>query len=123
MAATLNIQPQSTARNAVCVFSMMYALFAVVLLVGHLFQPLHVLAVHFFLNGNMRHAIGGRCAMPVFHAWRYPDDISQLDLTLFTPLLLHPAEASRHDQGLTERMSMPGRAGARLKRDGRARHA
>ena len=94
-----NRKPQRTASNAVCVFFMMHALFTVVLLIGDLFHPLHVLTTHFFLNGDMRHVIGGRRAMPVFHAWRYPDDISWLDFVLFTTLLLHPAEGQPSRSG------------------------
>src|SRR5262249_48703785 len=94
-----------------------------VLLVADLFQPINVLTVKLLLNGDMRHPIGGGSAMPVFHARRYPDDITRLDLLLCTTLLLHPACAGRHDQGLAERMGMPFRAGTGLKRDGGARRA
>jgi hypothetical protein len=92
-----------------------------VLLVADLFHPLHVLPVNLLLNGDMRHPIGGGRAMPVFHARRYPDDITRLELLLFTTLLLHPAGAGSHDQGLAERMGMPCRAGTGLKRDVGAR--
>jgi hypothetical protein len=94
-----------------------------VLLVADLFHPPNVLPVNLLLNGDMRHTIGGGRTMPMFHARRYPYDITRLDLLLFTTLLLHPACAGSHDQGLTERMGMPGRAGAGLKRDVRARRA
>jgi len=60
--------------------------------------------------------------MPVFHARRNPDDIARLDLLLFTTRLLQPAAAGRHDQGLAERVGVPGRAGAGLERDVSARY-
>jgi hypothetical protein len=88
-----------------------------VLLVANLFHPLNVLPVNLLLNGYMRHTIGGGRAMPVFHARRCPYDITRLDLLLFTTLLLHPACAGSHDQGLAERMRVPCRASAGLERD------
>jgi hypothetical protein len=88
-----------------------------VLLVANLFHPINVLTVKLLLNGDMRHTIGCGSAMPVFHARRYPDDITRLDLLLFTTLLLYPACAGSHDQGLAERMGMLCRAGTGLKRN------
>src|SRR5438034_93351 len=70
MAATLNRKTQRTARNAVCFFSMMHALFAVVLLVGDLFHPFNVFPVDGSRNGDMRHGGGGGGAVPMFDLWR-----------------------------------------------------
>jgi hypothetical protein len=99
------------------------SLSSAVLLVTHLFHPINVLPVKLLLNGDMRHTTGCSSAMPVFHARRYPYDITRLDLLLFTTLLLHPACAGSHDQGLAEWMGMPCRAGTGLERDGGARRA
>src|SRR5215208_6007602 len=46
-----------------------------VLLCGDVFQPVHRLAIELFLNRNVRHRRGRRCAMPVFLTGRKPDDV------------------------------------------------
>src|SRR5256712_13314707 len=73
MAATLNRKTQRTARNAVCFFSMMHALFAVVLLVGDLFHPCNVFPVDGSRNGDMCHGGGGGGGVPMFDPWRGPE--------------------------------------------------
>src|SRR3989442_15745561 len=78
MAATLNRKTQRTARNAVCFFSMMHALFAVVLLVGDLFHPCNVFPVDGSRNGDMGHGGGGWGAVPMFDPWRGPGHRSPL---------------------------------------------
>src|SRR2546430_9986035 len=72
MAATLNRKTQRTARNAVCFFSMMHALFAVVLLVGDLFHPCNVFPVDGSRNGDMGHGGGGGGPVPMFDLWPGP---------------------------------------------------
>src|SRR5438445_6976068 len=88
-----------------------------VLLIAHLFQPFDVPAVDRLLNGDMRHGVRRGGAMPMLHARRRPYDVARLDLLLLASLLLHPAGAGRHDQGLAERMGVPCRARARLEGD------
>jgi hypothetical protein len=94
------------------------SLSSAVLLVADFFHPLNGLPVKLLLNGDMRHTTGCSSAMLVFHARRYPYDITRLGLLLFTTLLLHPACAGRHDQGLAESIGMPCRAGTMRERDG-----
>jgi hypothetical protein len=52
-----------------------------------------------------------------------PDDITRPDLLDRSSLALREPAAGRHDQGLSERMRMPGRARAGLKRDAGAADA
>src|SRR3954469_14320499 len=95
-----------------------------VLVIAHLFHPFDVLAVEGLGDGNVGHVSRYAPAMPMLYPRRSPDDIARLDLMLFTPLLLDPTGAGRHNQELPERMCMPRGARAGLKRDvsaGRAR--
>ena len=81
-----------------------------VLFVADLLHPFDDLTVERFLNGNMRHGRGRRRTMPMPHDRREPDDITGTDLLDRTSLLLRPTATGDDDQGLTERMGMPGRA-------------
>src|SRR5208337_3269020 len=54
---------------------------------------------------------------------RDPDDVSRTNLLDRTAPSLYAAGPSRHDQGLTQRVGVPGCAGARLERDSAADHA
>jgi hypothetical protein len=53
----------------------------------------------------------------MFQPWRKPDDVTGPDLLDRAALALHPTEPSGDDQRLTERVRVPGRAGAGLERD------
>ncbi len=55
--------------------------------------------------------------MPVLLAGRERDDIARADLFDRSTLTLRPPAACRHDQGLTERMSMPRGPRRRFERD------
>ena len=70
-----------------------------------------------FLNRHMRHTRGCRGSMPVFLTRRDPDNVTLPDFLDFTAPLLNPTRAGRHDKYLTERVGMPCRPGAGLKRD------
>src|SRR5262245_4785499 len=87
-----------------------------VLLIADLFQPVHGPALDRFLDGDMRHRRRRRCAVPVLLAGRKPDHVARPDLLDRAALALRPAAAERDDQGLAERMGMPGGASARLER-------
>src|SRR5664279_2660493 len=91
-----------------------------VLRVADVLQPFDDLAVEFFLNGDMGHRRGSRGAVPMFLAGRKPDHIARPDFLDRAALALRPAAASRDDQGLTQRMGVPRRSGARFKGDARA---
>ena len=71
-----------------------------------------------FLNGDMRHTRVCRGPMPVFLTGRDPDNITLPDFLDWTAPLLNPAGATRHDQSLSQRVGVPSRPGAGLKRDG-----
>src|SRR5262249_60626159 len=85
-----------------------------VLLVADLFQPVYGPAVDRFLDGDMRHRRRRCCPVPVLLPRRKPDHIAGPDLLDRPALALRPAASGRDDQGLAERMGMPGGAGARL---------
>jgi hypothetical protein len=94
-----------------------------VLRVADLFHPVDDFAVQRFLNGDMRHSVRRRCAVPVLLTGREPDDIAGPDFLSGAAFALHPAAAGGHDQRLTQRMRMPGGPGARLERHARAHNA
>src|SRR5436190_2061009 len=81
---------------------------------AHLLHPVHRLAVEFLLDGDVRHRGRRRRSVPVLLPRRTPDHIAGVDLLDRTAPLLHPATAHRYDQGLAERMRMPGGPGTRL---------
>src|SRR6185437_11531805 len=56
----------------------------------------------------MGHRGGRRGAVPVLLARREPDHVTRPDFLDRAALALHPAEARGDDQGLAERMRMPG---------------
>jgi hypothetical protein len=93
-----------------------------VFLLADLFHPINVLTFERLLNGDMRQLVGRGSAVPMFHAWWRPYDVTLLDLLLYTALLLNPAGARRDDQDLSERMGMPCGARTRFERDTAAGH-
>ena len=94
-----------------------------VLFVGDVFQPVDHLAVELFLNGDVGHGGGWRGAVPVFFARRKPDHVAGADFLDRAAPALHAPAAGGHDQGLAQRVSMPGGAGAGFERDAGAGHA
>src|SRR5882762_2279282 len=87
-----------------------------VLLVGDLVHPVDNPAVELFLDRDMRHRRGRRCAMPMLFARRAPDDIAGTDNLDRPAPALHEAAAGRDDERLTERMRVPITARAWLER-------
>src|SRR5207244_5202635 len=85
-----------------------------VLLVGNLLHPVDHLPILLFLNSDVRHGSGLRCAMPVLLAGREPDHVIGSDLLDRSTFALSPAAARRDDQSLAERMSVPCSSRARL---------
>src|SRR4051812_13601370 len=53
------------------------ALSSAILVVADLLHPVDILAVDSLLDGDVRHARGGRSTVPVFHARPDPDDITR----------------------------------------------
>src|SRR5579875_532194 len=75
-----------------------------VLLIRNMLHPLDYLAVPSLLNRDMRQCRIRSRAMPVLFTRRKPHNITRPDLFNRSPLTLHPAAASRHDQHLSQRM-------------------
>src|SRR5579859_5346777 len=88
-----------------------------VLLVAHLLHPIGGSAVELLVDGDMRHAGGGGCAMPVLLARRNPDNVARMDLFAGATPPLRPAAAGRHDERLAERVRVPLCPAARLEGD------
>src|SRR5438128_4215451 len=78
-----------------------------VLRVADLLHPVGALAVELFHNGDVRHGRGRRGAVPVLLIRRDPDHVTRPDFLDRATPALHPAAASRHDQGLTQRVGVP----------------
>src|SRR5215212_2746792 len=83
---------------------------ALVVRVSDLFQPLDGLAIERLLDGNMRHSRGGRCAVPMLLTRREPNHVARSNFLNRSAFPLGPAAACRYDQGLPQRVCMPGRA-------------
>src|SRR5436190_9456996 len=88
-----------------------------------MFQPIDGLAIKFFVDGDVGHGRGWRRTMPVLLAWGNPDDIPGPNLLDGAAPPLRATSAGSHDQGLTERVRVPCRAGARFERDAPASRA
>src|SRR6266853_806152 len=89
----------------------------------NLFHPLHDLAVEMFLNGEVRDRGAGRGAVPMLLTGRNPDHVTGPNLLDRPSPALRAPSAGRHDQGLAQRVRVPGHPGAGLKRDTGAGHA
>jgi hypothetical protein len=85
-----------------------------VLLVAHLFHPVHYLSIELLLNGDMRHGCGQRGPVPVLFAGWKPNHIPGADLLDRAAFALGPTAPSSDDQRLTERVRMPRSPRARL---------
>src|SRR6476620_4191184 len=96
---------------------------AIELCVGDFLHPVHRLAIERLGDGDMGHGSCCRRAMPMLLTRRNPDDIAGPDILLGATLHLHPARAGRHYQGLTQRMSVPGRSCTWLECHGRTADA
>jgi hypothetical protein len=88
-----------------------------VLLIADLFQPLDNFTVELFLNGDMGHGRGGTGPMPMFLSRRDPDHVTRSNFLNGAAPALHPAAASRYNEGLAQRVRVPDRPGAGLERD------
>ena len=86
-----------------------------VLLVAHMLHPIDVLAIEFFLNGNVRHSRCRSRTMPMLLARCKPDHIAWPDLFDSAVPALCQATARGDDQRLSERVRMPRRACAGFK--------
>src|SRR6266496_4491803 len=88
-----------------------------VLFVADLFHPVDGLAVEPFLNGEVRHGRGWRGAVPMSLTRLEPDHVTRPNFLDRTTPALDPAAASRHDQGLAQRVAVPCCPSAGLERD------
>ena len=91
--------------------------------VADFFQPVDDFSVEGFLNGDVGHGGGGRSAVPVFFAGGEPDDVAGSDFLDGAAQALGAAAAGEDNQGLTQRMRVPGGAGAGFKGDAPATRA
>lgn len=94
-----------------------------ILIFGDLLHPRGVFAFKTLLDSDVRHALGRRSTVPMFHIGWDPDDIAGFDVL---NRLAPPADASLscgHDERLTQWMEVPCRAGAWLERDSCTCHA
>src|SRR4029453_8521461 len=86
---------------------------APILGVAALFQPIDVLAVLEFRDGDVRHCGRRRRSMPMLEPRRDPEDIARPDFLDWPALGLGPARPRGDDQGLAQRMRVPRAARAR----------
>src|SRR3712207_283417 len=89
-----------------------------VLLVADRLHPGDRRAVQLLLDGDLAHGRGRRGAVPVLLARREPDHVTRADLPDRPALALGPAASGGDDQGLAERMGVPGGAGAGGRKSG-----
>ena len=82
--------------------------------VGHMFHPGDGRAVQAFLNGDVAHGLMRCRAMPVLVLGGTPQDVAGVKLQLRPAFDLGPAHALGDDQGLAQRVGVPGRACAGL---------
>ncbi len=94
-----------------------YILSPPVLLVGDLLQPVHGLAVELLVNGDVRHPVRCGGPVPMLLARRNPHHVARPDLLPRPAPALGPAAAGDHDQGLAQRVGVPGGPGSRLEGD------
>src|SRR5205085_1051462 len=81
-----------------------------VLLVGDVLEPIHGLAIELLLHGDVRHRDSWRRAVPVLFTRGEPHDVTGANLFDGSAPALDAAGPGCHDQRLTERMGVPGRA-------------
>ena len=81
------------------------------------------LPVELFLNGDVGHGGGWRSAMPMLLARRKPDHVARTDFFNRSSPALRPAATGGDDEGLTQRVGVPGGASAGLEGDGGGRGA
>ena len=87
------------------------------MIVADLFHPVNGLAGELFLDSDVRHCRAWCGAVPVFLTWRSPDHVARLNFLDRIAPALYPSAASRHDQGLAQRVGVPCRTGAGLECD------
>jgi hypothetical protein len=95
-------------------------LFAPVLLVAHMLEPVHDLPIQAFVNGNVGHCSGRAGPMPVLLAGRKPDHITGPNLLERPTPTLCEAATRRDDQRLAQWVRVPGCASSRLEGDARS---
>src|SRR3954452_17278105 len=99
--------------------SCVLACLTAIICVTDMLEPLDRLAVEGFLDRQMRHRRGRRGAMPVLFPRGKPDGVAGTDLLDRSALALRQPQAGDDEQRLTERMGVPGSAGAGLEGDQR----
>ena len=88
-----------------------------VLLVADLFHPVHHLTIERLLNGDVRQGGRWRGAVPMLFAGREANDVARMDFFDWTTFALGPTATGGNNEGLAQRMGVPGGPGAGFKRD------
>ena len=88
-----------------------------VLFVADLFHPVNGPAIELLLDGDMRHGCAGCSAVPMLFAGRKPDHIAGPDFFNRPAPALRASTPGGDNQRLPQRMRVPRRSSARLKRD------
>src|SRR6266496_5101034 len=88
-----------------------------VLFVADFFHPVGGLAYQLFLNRNMAHGRGRCGTVPMLLIRRDPNHVTRPNILDGATPALHPATTCRHNQGLTQRMSVPRSTCTGFKRD------
>src|SRR4029077_3840803 len=94
-----------------------------VLFVVHLLQPIDGFAIELFLNCEVSHRGRWRSSVPVLFAWREPDNVSGSNLLDGAVPALRAPAAGNDNEGLPQRMRVPGGSCARFESNTRADNA
>ena len=109
-APTRNIESSYARESQVTSSSM-------VLLIRHVFHPIHDLPVLFLLNCDVCHRRRRLSSMPVTFVRREPDDVTGMNFLDRPSVALRQSTAGRDDEGLTKWVRMPRRTCAGLERN------
>ncbi len=75
--------------------------------VGDVLHPIDNCSVEIFLNGDVGHRGGGRCAVPMFFAGWKPDGAAGTDFFNWAARALRPSASGGYDERLAKWMSVP----------------
>src|SRR5688500_14894252 len=98
-------------------YSILLLLSALILFVADLFQPVGRLAVELFHNGDVGHGRGWCSPVPMLFTRWEPDHVTRPNFLNRASPALGQAKTGRYDQGLAQRVGVPGCPSARLEGD------
>lgn len=79
-----------------------------ILIISDFFHPVHGFPVERLLDGDVGHGGGRTSTMPMLFAGWEPDDVARANLFDGTAPALGPTAARGDDQGLAQRVGVPG---------------